>query len=138
MSSDPRNLLFRDTARGFFSRSHSLTLLDMYTYSYAREEFRHKSVTAPIVAGYIAGCGILGYEVSLASLNLTARFASRAFPDVADHASWDSSASGRQFSEGQSETLPRSRDFSATAATQIFPSLEGSDDHARSPETDCR
>ena len=32
---------------------------------YAREAFRHKSVTAPAVAGYIAGCGILGYEVRL-------------------------------------------------------------------------
>ena len=32
---------------------------------YAREEFRHTSVTAPVVAGYVAGCGILGYELGL-------------------------------------------------------------------------
>lgn len=32
---------------------------------YAREEFRHTSVTAPVAAGYVAGCGILGYELGL-------------------------------------------------------------------------
>ncbi|SIO86392.1 type II 3-dehydroquinate dehydratase [Nocardiopsis sp. JB363] len=32
---------------------------------YAREEFRHTSVTAPVVAGYVAGCGIMGYELGL-------------------------------------------------------------------------
>lgn len=32
---------------------------------YAREEFRHTSVTAPVAAGYVAGCGIVGYELGL-------------------------------------------------------------------------
>ncbi|MEV6819260.1 type II 3-dehydroquinate dehydratase [Nocardiopsis dassonvillei] len=32
---------------------------------YAREEFRHTSVTAPVAAGYVAGCGIFGYELAL-------------------------------------------------------------------------
>ncbi|WP_017603050.1 type II 3-dehydroquinate dehydratase [Nocardiopsis alkaliphila] len=32
---------------------------------YAREEFRHTSVTAPVVAGYVAGCGTVGYELAL-------------------------------------------------------------------------
>ncbi|RCV52554.1 type II 3-dehydroquinate dehydratase [Marinitenerispora sediminis] len=32
---------------------------------YAREEFRHTSVTAPVAAGYVAGCGVFGYELAL-------------------------------------------------------------------------
>lgn len=32
---------------------------------YAREEFRHTSITAPVAAGYVAGCGIMGYELGL-------------------------------------------------------------------------
>ena len=32
---------------------------------YAREEFRRTSVTAPVAAGYVAGCGIVGYELGL-------------------------------------------------------------------------
>jgi 3-dehydroquinate dehydratase II len=32
---------------------------------YAREAFRHTSVTAPLADGYIAGCGVLGYELAL-------------------------------------------------------------------------
>ncbi len=32
---------------------------------YQREEFRHKSVVAPVAKGQIAGLGILGYELAL-------------------------------------------------------------------------
>ncbi|SDA05387.1 BZ3501_MvSof-1269-A2-R1_Chr12-1g03371 [Microbotryum saponariae] len=34
---------------------------------YAREEFRHKSVAARVSSGYIAGCGVLGYDVRIGS-----------------------------------------------------------------------
>ncbi|GAB3212848.1 type II 3-dehydroquinate dehydratase [Marinactinospora thermotolerans] len=32
---------------------------------HAREEFRHTSVIAPVAAGCIIGCGVLGYELAL-------------------------------------------------------------------------
>jgi 3-dehydroquinate dehydratase-2 len=32
---------------------------------HAREPFRHTSVIAPVVAGFICGCGTLGYELAL-------------------------------------------------------------------------
>lgn len=35
---------------------------------YSREEFRHKSVIAPVCKGVIAGFGLLGYELAIESL----------------------------------------------------------------------
>ncbi len=32
---------------------------------YAREDFRHNSVTAPVVTGQVSGFGALGYEIAL-------------------------------------------------------------------------
>ncbi|HLH68079.1 MAG TPA: type II 3-dehydroquinate dehydratase [Candidatus Dormibacteraeota bacterium] len=40
---------------------------------YAREEFRHRSVIAPVAAGIVVGMGTMGYELALEAAVRTAR-----------------------------------------------------------------
>ncbi|HZV53124.1 MAG TPA: type II 3-dehydroquinate dehydratase [Candidatus Dormibacteraeota bacterium] len=40
---------------------------------YAREEFRHRSVIAPVAAGIVVGMGTVGYELALEAAVRTAR-----------------------------------------------------------------
>ncbi|HZU16295.1 MAG TPA: type II 3-dehydroquinate dehydratase [Candidatus Dormibacteraeota bacterium] len=40
---------------------------------YAREEFRHRSVIAPVAAGIVVGMGTLGYELALEAAVRSAR-----------------------------------------------------------------
>jgi len=72
--SDPSNPPARHSAGAFAHYSYALhdaidacdsPVIEVHISNvYAREEFRHKSVTARKAGGYIAGCGTLGYEVS--------------------------------------------------------------------------